>query len=75
MVEYEEKHTGSLALSLLINESSDLMSLNSNSIKNETTHSDPYLSIVCLIVGMLWFRSDFRLYYYFCESLCSDVFP
>ena len=60
MVEYEEKHTGSLALSVLVNESSDLMKSNPNSIKNETTHSDPYLSIVCLIVGMLWFRSDFR---------------
>ena len=41
MVEYEEKHTGSLALSLLVNESSDLMNSNSNSIKNGTTHSDP----------------------------------
>ena len=41
MVEYEEKHTGYLALSLLVNESSDLMNSNPNSIKNETTNSDP----------------------------------
>ena len=41
MVEYEEKQTGSLVLSILINESSDLLNLNPNSIKNETTHSDP----------------------------------
>ena len=41
MVEYEEKRTGYLVLSLLVNESSDLMNLNTNTIKNGTTHSDP----------------------------------
>ena len=41
MVEYEEKHTGYLVLSLLVNESSDPLNSNPNSIKNGTTHSDP----------------------------------
>ena len=39
MVEYEEKHTGYLVLSILVNESSDLMKSNPNSIKNEISHS------------------------------------
>ena len=40
MVEYEEKQTGYLVLSLLVNESSELMNLNTNTIKNEISHSD-----------------------------------
>ena len=40
MVEYEEKRLGYLVLSLLINESSELMNLNTNTIKNEISHSD-----------------------------------
>ena len=39
MVEYEEKHTGYLVLSLLVNESSDLLDSNPNSIKNKLSHS------------------------------------
>ena len=41
MIEYEEKHTVYLVLSLLVNESSDLLNSNPNSIKNETTHPNP----------------------------------
>lgn len=52
MTGYEEKRIGYLAMSLLINESSDLLLLTVNSIKNDIANTNPFLSFVCSILGI-----------------------
>lgn len=54
MTGYEEKRIGYLAMSLLINESSDLLLLTVNSIKNDIANSNPFLSLVRFILGISW---------------------
>ena len=52
MTGYEEKRIGYLAMSLLINESSDLLLLTVNSIKNDIANTNPFVSFVCSILGI-----------------------
>ena len=47
MTGYEEKRIGYLAMNLLISESSDLLLLTVNSIKNDIANSNPFFSFLC----------------------------